>query len=304
MAVLSSEVIESGQSFEVGGAAGTMTPKRVVYRVTTDGYMSEEAIYAAALTATPHPVPNLYQFVGGSAYVTKVDISLQQEHEFKKWIVTVTAGDLPAGSNPGNVQQGSSLGKPPLERDPVVWIGSVTETVPLTKDKDGNPIVNSADQPFDEPLTTERDLTIIYVRKNYDAIEDITKLNKDFHATKSNSVFMGNAIGTVKYMRTEASEPVYEGTTTYYVGTTSFLVDPDGFVLQIASRGWKYYDIAKTDNAAKLINARDSEEQLVSEPVYLAANGTKLPKDDPIHFVTADVLSPADFSDFLEPEAP
>ena len=292
MAVTHCEIQDLSGSFSVGGKS----TQRIVYLVTTDNKMTFESVYVGAQTASPHPIPTLYSYLGNQAYVTSVSGALYQKLNYTKWLITVTAGEMPPGTNPADQQTGTATGKPPLERQPVIWFDLQTETVPLEKDINGVQIKNSADQPID-PLSQDRDLIVIMIRKNYELKKDFADLATNFDKKHNNAIFLDFGIGTVKYQRTVSSEPIYENNTEYYAGTTSLLVDPDGHDIEYASRGWKYKE------GGKLVNAREDESQLVVEPVFLAADGTKLPDGDPIHYMSAEVTAAADFSDFLKPQS-
>lgn len=246
-------------------AIGSENTQSLIYRIATDGPMSQLDIYDQARTASPHPLPSLYAAIE-IGYVLRIRITAQSQHNWTKYLAHVTIGQ-PAG------QQGGSVPTPgytaPLNRDPVMWIERGSESVPVTKDKDGKAIVNSAGQPFDEPIFRDRPTNVFVVRRYFNSLVAIDTLNSHYDNTTNSDPILSRAIGELRYLGTETGEPVIEEGAAWWIGLTKVAARKGGWKAKILDRGWK----VKTVDGTGVINATDANGMQVTEPELLDGAG-------------------------------
>lgn len=244
---------------EIG--VGADNAQTLVYRIKTDGPMSHLDIYAQAITATPHPLPQLYSAVE-VGYVLKIRFSQQTEHNWTKYRAYVTIGKTTGSAAGGTVPTtGYTV---PLSREPVMWIERGSESLPVTKDRNGSSITNSAGQPFDEPVFRDRPTSIFVVRRYYDSLVAIDNLNAYYDDTVSTEALLARAAGELRYLGTETSEPVIEDGVPYWVGLTKVAARKGGWKVELLDRGWM-----ERDNDGDLVDIVDANKLPIVEPVLL-----------------------------------
>lgn len=253
------------------------------YKIRTDAlYLDFNALREAAHLATPAPLPRRYALLGAGAYVTNIHIEPQSEHSRTNYVATVTGGKLPTGTTPDQGNVGSGQADDPRLRAVVFWYERISATVEVDKDRDGNPVVNSAGQPFDTPVPIERWLPVLVAQRNYGTLSEIDAINSEFGNAVNSTVFRGWPAGQVQFQGLETGPPSYENGIEYYQGQMRFIMDERGFGRSFLNKGWRYYKDATGDPHDRLLlNATDSAGQLVTEPILLAADGTRLPEGDP-----------------------
>ena len=272
--------------------------KTLIYLIDTDVPTSEAAVYAGALASSPHAMPALYAYLGDGCYVLDIELSERSPANYTRWMATVTAQPLPQGESPGDGDPGV-IGDP-LKRRVVYWIERAAETEILEKDRNGLGIFNSAGRQFDEPPTWERHYPIIVARRNFATWEEIADLNATFENAVNGDVFKGRPVETVKYLGGETGPPEYENNIEYYACEFRFQQRPSQWKLEILSRGWEYWTLPPGPGGRRLVTARDDEGQLVTEPVLLAADGTKLPEGAAGIFLTYKPNPLKNFSSIID----
>lgn len=274
--VSSCRLISRETEIGIGGDSN----QTLVYRVVTDGPMSHLDIYAQAVTATPHPLPQLYSAIE-VGYVLRVRVFQQSQHNWTKYNIHVTIGKPSGSSTGGSVPSPSYTA--PLSREPVMWIERGSESLPVTKDRNGAAIVNSAGQPFDEPVFRERPTSVFVVRRYFDSLVDIDKLNAYYDDTVSSEALLGRAAGELRYQGTETGEPAIENGVPYWIGLTKVAARKGGWKVELLDRGWKV-----KDNDGDLVNAVDDNKLPVTEPVLLD-NGKRLAEGAAGKFLPFDI---------------
>lgn len=248
------------------------------YRIHTDTSNEASAlVYLGSLTATPDPIPKLYSAYAYDPNAYVLSISLTREGDsgaLRTWVATVTLGELPKGKDP---QDGDAETiNDPLKR-PTRWSGDfdrITKT--YVRDRHGKAIVNSAGKPFDEPILGVRSLPVMVARKNYSKLKDIFDISEEYDQTVNSKKFEDRVKRTVKFDSVTPGDQQFERGIRYYVATFRFVYRPETWDDRYLNQGYHYLDAPD----GNLVVAADSEGQQASEPVLLAADGTKLPQGD------------------------
>ena len=287
-----------------------------VYFVNTDSPSNEIEIFNDSKTATPDPVPYLYTYLGGNAYVRTIRVSQRAPDNLTKWRVEVEYGELPEGANIDNrpidpldpTPPPDVIEDDPIKRRAVRWIETLTETQPLTEDINGDPITNSANLPPIEQFTKDRDLTVFVIQKNYATLGEILDLNTRFNDT-TNSLPVDFPINpatghqaaseTLKYKDTTCSTPRYENGTEFYTGVTRVIYRPETWKLRFLSTGYKAYNDAKD----AYITMSDENGILDGEPHKLDSEGYQWLPGIAEHFMEYDVLETINYQELFDDPA-
>lgn len=148
------------------------------------------------------------------------------------WIVTVkydTQFDTKDGQAPKDRPED------PLSRPPVWKFGFQKSTRPVTVDKDGKPIINSASFPFDPPVEEEVSLLTISVTKNVafwwadQAMALVKSVNKKKWYTLPER--------TVKFDGQEA-ESKFENNLQFWSVTSNLIVNPETWDVKVLDAGY------------------------------------------------------------------
>lgn len=277
MAVLSCRLTERDTEIGVSGNHSDS----LIYLITTDEATDPLDVYAGAVTATPDPLPQLYSVLP-LGYVTSVKISHQKRHNWRRYIARVSIGKVGGGDTGGTPDTMTA----PLNRAPVMWIERESESVAITKDRNGVAITNSAGQPFDEPIFRDRPITTFVVRRYYDSLVAIDKLNAYYDETVNSDPVLARSIGEARYVGTETGEPVVEGSSVYWVGLTKVRTRKGGWKLNLIDRGWK----EKRDG--KVFNIEDENGLPIVEPVFLDGAGKKIVEGGTPGTITKEIYTP------------
>jgi len=135
------------------GMPGENTITRI-YHVHTDTRTQASLVAPMMFYAAATPVPRMLTHLGLGAYVNNISITPVNEANATFFIVTVTAGKLPDGQDPGNALTPDGE-VDPLKKKVIVYAELMTISELITRDRDGKPFVNSAGQEFDEPIVEE-----------------------------------------------------------------------------------------------------------------------------------------------------
>ncbi len=199
-----------------------------------------------------------------------------------QWTVTVSYGPYDAGT---------------FGQDPSLWPikvsfgGERTEKV-ISKDRNGNPITNSAGDPFDPPITIDDSRSTMTVTRNELVSAFDLTLAELYRDKINNAEWNGFDAFTVKLGIITTSEPQYDSNAQvyYYTVTYPFTIDRKGWQKDILDSGCNEldaYDIPKP-----IMN----QGQQVSDPVPLDGSGHRLDVGgDPV-YITVDAYDEIDFS--------
>lgn len=212
-------------------------------------------------------------------------VDIQQEHEvdFQAYIVTCTF-ETGSGTTPTETEN-------PLDIPPRVRWGHIGQNEQIYLDRNGEPIVNSAGQPFDPSIEDEIfDLLAIIQGNNagFDplfASQYMNAINSDSFSIRGQQV----APGVAKVIQFDADEATMNGID-YFAVTIGlrFRVDEEG-----GNTGW----IRKIlDNGTMALDAdgiprsiKDSDGTVITDPVFLNGQGLRLPSNGTPVFLNVDI---------------
>lgn len=271
------------------------------YHITTDepvnSIVDYQTILNQSFAATPSPAPVLYADIGGGSYALRHQLAPRNEHTLTRLTLTVSCGKLPAGQSPTFGQTQEQIDDP-RKRPFIFWNERISETRLVDKNIAGEPIVNAAGQPFDEPIVDEEWMTVLVAQRNYGTLEEIEQLNRNYRNTVNLGSFRQNPTKTVRFTGIETGPPQFENGVTYWVGQLRFLIRPAGWAKSIVNRGFKHFTEAANPADRVLVNATE-QGQPVTEPVLLTADGRRLPQGEVGNFVTAEIYTPVDYAPLL-----
>lgn len=179
----------------------------------------------------------------------------------------------------------------PLDEPKRVAWSSNTYTAPVVKDNDGNPIVNSAGQPFDPPLTEERHTVVATITYNSDQYDP--NLGATFEDTvNEGSEKIANLTvpaRTAKILEVGATQEFFEDIP-YWAVTIKVEINRDTWDREVLDQGI----FEKVGAETKRMSTDDGEE--VTEPLKLDGSGAKLDPQtaDPV-YLTFKTLEEKDF---------
>jgi hypothetical protein len=203
------------------------------------------------------------------------------------WNVTVNYGPYDANTFPEN----------PIDWPIVAWFGSQNFERIAWKDRNGDPIKNSANSAFSEPVTVDDNRSLLYVTRN----ELVSTYDYDLAATYRNSVndavWNGFATRTVKCVSIDTGEPQYNSVAgvRYYAVKYVFDINLDTWDKVLLDQG--YTDISLLDSTKRL-TIRDSNGQPLTEAALLNGSGHRLAANGTPVFLTFRVASELDFAVF------
>lgn len=221
-----------------------------------------------------------YEFDRGS-FVESIEATMNQDLTGIEWTVVVNYGPYDAGT---------------FSNDPSLWPikvsfgGDKTEKV-IAKDKADNPIVNSAGDPFDPPITIDDSRSTMTVTRN-ELVSAFDITLAEMYRDKINSAdWNGFEALSVKCGIITTSEPQYDSNAQvyYYTVTYPFTIDRKGWLKDILDAGCNELDADGVP--APIMN----KGQQVSDPVPLDGTGHRLDVGaDPV-FITIDAYESVDF---------
>ena len=164
----------------------------------------------------------------------------------------------------------------PLAERPIIeWLSAATNE-PIDTDIDGNPILNSSDEPFDPPMTEDYDDLILRATYNLFAFNSIGAMN--YKGAINIDYFLGFEPGQAKVM-------VYSGreiraiTGNYYVEVTlEIYFRSTGWKRKVIDQGFRVKG-AITDDVQQYTKIKDDEGDPITEPVLLDGEGQRLAED-------------------------
>jgi hypothetical protein len=255
--------------------------------VTSDPLVGSIAVRTASGIPT---IGQNYNVTGGFAesdvgsFVQQ--ISGQEESEDGlSWIVTVEYGPYDAsqfGINPVNWPVKLTFNGNKFQR--IVWV-----------DVNGNPVLNSAKERFQEPLTADDTRTTIVATRN-ELISgfDLT-LAETYRDSTNNAVWNGFPAKYVKCGTISTGEPQYDSNAQvyFYTVTYPFEINRDTWDTKVLDQGFSYID-----GTGKRLAVRDKNGQRPSDPSLLDGSGNVLPVTGTAVYRTFEIYPERNFSTF------
>ena len=216
------------------------------------------------------------------SYVNQIDIA--EEHEDGlSWVVTCSYGPYEALTFPQNPLSW------PLK---VTWGGKTVEKLVLY-DQAGNPILNSAGDPFDEPITIDDSRSSLTVVRNESAATFSLSTCETYRDTLNLLAWNAFALKTVKLGTISAGELQFDSNTQtwYYAVTYPFEINRDGWQRKLLDRGFAYLD-----GSNKLRRLVGPDGQAPGEPTLLDGTGHQLAHGATPVFISSDVYPAVDWT--------
>lgn len=281
-------VVSSKLTRDMSGSIsiGNEQSHKLRYQVWTDGPMWGPAVIIGAYTATPDPLPTLYQqWVPGGlstgAYVLSIAYSADDDNH-NRWLMDVELGKLPPGKSAADAVQN------PLNRPPRYRIEYMEEQIVIEKDREGKPITNSVGDPPDTALEDVDAYPVLVVDKNFATLQEIVDLGNQYHRSVNSDSFYGASARKVRFMPLQASDIQNENGIEFYTATMRFAFNPRTWDREYLNRGWRYRKAA----GGPLQLAMDDKTNLpVTSPVKLKLDGT-LAADGQETYITRQTLEP------------
>lgn len=256
-----------------------------VYRVTTDDPTDEgPTILIAVDPSTSLAIPqvgNVYPTDPG-AFVVGLDATEDSEDGLA-WIVEVQYGPYDAGQFPEN----------PIDWPIKVVFGGTRYERIVYFDRNGDPILNSAEEGWEDPITVDDSRPTLTITRN----ELVTAFDLDLAMLYSDSLNDATwntiAAGKAKMGTITTGDLQYNSNAQvwYYAVTYPVELNRDGWSKKLLDRGFTYLDGA---NKRRLILGPDGKKR--DEPTLLDGSGHVLaPGGTPV-VLTFDVIEELDWS--------
>lgn len=179
----------------------------------------------------------------------------------------------------------------PLDRPPDVQWGREDQTVTVWKDANGDPILNTAGDPFEKGMDTTRGIRTLVIARNEEAYDAVAT---QIYENRVNTVAcFGYEPGEV-LSKSIVGASQYEMGERFFKVTYSFRIKLGGWKRVFLNQGMRFIDAGTGD----LVAATEANGSPSSRPVLLSILGTKLdPGDDPVYIEVEEFLG-IDFNDF------
>lgn len=216
----------------------------------------------------------------------------------RDWIVTVTHSTKDPPQRDPNIPRGNPINEPPR------LAGSfLTRMITAVRDKDDNPIVNTAKMPFDPPLQTEDSMDTLQIEYNTKTIN--LKQRSEYRNTVNSVAMWGLQPRQIKLTRWAWSVRYVPGYDyirhqfEFNINYESFFLDPvnqpggdqnyQGYYTLVANRG---YDELIDGNKHKLITENDEP---LTYPSKLNEDGTRRAPDEEETWLVFELEKEKDF---------
>ena len=237
--------------------------------------------------------------------------SLYKRDSNYHWLITAYYSPLDESrttfKNPDDFQAN------PLLRPTSWWWDREVYTENLTKDKDGKPLLNTANQPFDETIEQEATRGVLVAEKNVATLNQVIATNYTFENSVNQTTWnysnaqTGDSFSapprSVLCREASSGQVIVEGAYRYYRLTMRFAIqqaatasDPlggtwDRFLL---NTGFKAKDPNNLNAPAQPVLRKGKQ---VSEPVLLKQDGSDAEDDiNEVHYVRARTRPEVDYN--------
>ena len=205
--------------------------------------------------------------------------------DHSQWVVTVAYGPYNSNVFPSN----------PVSWPVLVSFGSQKFERVVVRDVNGDPIRNSAKDPYSEPVTVDDSRPILTVVRN-ELVSSYDDTVAGQYRDKVNLNAWNNcAVKTVKCSSITTSQQQYDSVNDmwYFQVTYVFEYNPDGWKKKLLDQGFAELD-GSSPPKQKLIKGPDG--QPLNEPCLLDGSGAKLASNGTPVFTDWEVYTAVDFS--------
>jgi hypothetical protein len=246
------------REFQVVGATSELTA------------LSATALYGGAAMPTINSEHS-------ASSLLKCDSVAAEQTGFKFWIVKAHYSIPKDGQDHGGPgSQDDPLAVPPR----IKWeFGSVSE--PIDRDIDGNPIVNSAGDPFQQQPTRDFTTTFLHYTRNEPFFNVQTALLYRNKVNSAAMVIAGAGSITAGQMKCCDISPStdYTADAAFVPVTYKFELRADGFKTRILDQGMRAWYTNPTTSQPALEHIATIKKQPVSQPIRLDGTGEPIETD-------------------------
>lgn len=301
MAVIACNLLPTGREHEL--APDLSRTNSLTYRVRTDSPADDGwAVMNGATMVGPDPIASFmgrYVLSGGgtddSCFARRFRATQPDDKNPTLWTVEVHYTPLPPGRDPTYTQSPLAAAYTPLDEPPAYWTTQRTVTRTAEKDRDGEPILNSAKQPFDEAVEREVELVTHHIEYNVASAAAVRLLQRTFGRKLNSDTALGAAPEHLYCLPPQAGKPQYSNGVIFFPIRWEILENDAPWRREIVNRGVKHYP--KTDVLLSLetviatdpVTDGDGVEvgrSVVNEPVLLTDG------DEPTESGKPDVPGP------------
>lgn len=220
--------------------------------------------------------------------------NLWDTHPSNQWKYVQNIDAVQVGPNTVEVVVRYVTIENPIDRPPEIEFLSAVSTEPVDRDKDDNPITNSAGELFDPPITKDcRDLVIR--ARRYQSSFDKPQASA-FEGSVNSQTIWGYAPGKVKCNVYTGREVRFAGLWMYEV-TFEFQVREDGWKRRILDQGFREKTgVDETTDEPLYAAIKDTSGVPLSSPTMLDGAGVILADTAPPVFLEFDLITENDFT--------
>lgn len=294
MSVTSCHLLELSADEDDKGVRRYKGVYRAVTNSRTDGPAS---VLLGSQSASPNPIPRrwaVYNVTGEldiGSYCRKRSVSLESASASRKvWSISCEWDTPEPGQEPDRDED-------PLARPTQYRVESETFTVLVDEDKDNAPIVNAAGKKFDEPIEEESTRLVLVAQRNLSSLDQIIAQMVTYQGRVNSATYRGEAARRWLCRSIVASDIQEQNSVQFYSVTYRLALRENGLKWnkRILNQGFAHYDQPASDPNRKVIDATDDHQQKVSEPILLAADGTRLADGVVGNFLEFEIRPEANF---------
>lgn len=208
--------------------------------------------------------------------------------DFRSWIVTVQYGPYQPLLDPQN----------PLDKDPTfTWSGTPDQRI-ADRDVDNEPIVNTANDPYDPPVMMDISRPVLELTRNEASYDE--SYASAYRDKVNSSTFWGADPGTVKVASIVARYVKHPDLGHYYEVTYTFHFRPETWHVFVLEQGFNsiVYDPGIIGDTGKKVKIKDDKGSEVSAPWPLDDIGQRMAAGDTPIFTEWIIYGELDFSVF------
>ncbi len=180
-------------------------------------------------------------------------------------------------TNPDSPSEAGQRQENPLSRPPTYSVSHEKVQEVVEYDYNGDPILNSAGDPFDPPPMREVSYPVLTIKKNM--VSFTYTMLEQYQDAVNSATWRGFEPGKVKIDGINW-ESAFENGITYWVVTFVFKVRYKGWRLRLLDTGFNELIAAETDRPAYKRRIKDKDGAYPNEPQLLNGDGQRLGADE------------------------
>jgi hypothetical protein len=235
----------------------------VQYRIETDTADDGPEVVLTALGLRYGDMYLLRNDLDHTSFLEEVDVQEESGENCngKWWMVTLNYGPFNAA------EQAADDGNPLKAQPEISWGFRDIEEV-IRVDFNGDPVVNTAGEPFDPPLTDNLPGPVMTITRNEPIGTYSPRKAYEYRGAVNSDVFAGEDPGFARVLQI-GGKRAYHGTCGWYFQVTyEFEFNPDGYTRRINSMGFR-----EVGADGKLAHILTNQGTPISSPALLDQNG-------------------------------